>query len=177
MLKENHPIEVLTAAIFAISGVIGLKLARNARRCGEESFVYCFYTIFSIGLLFIAMEEIAWGQWLFGFETPKAWEAINQQGETTIHNIYGLSGHSEIWRLIIGVGGISGIWLSVYPPFQKIGVPAILFPWFIIISAHAFIDVYNDFIPIQKQFDDYVMRTDEDISDRASRVPVEKVIV
>jgi hypothetical protein len=34
------------------------------------------------------MEEISWGQRIFGWNTPDALSAINYQNETTIHNIF-----------------------------------------------------------------------------------------
>lgn len=161
MLKENHPVELLTFIVFVVGGVVGLLLALKTRRCGEKSLVYGFYTIFSVGLILLAMEEVAWGQWLFGFETPEAWRSINRQGEMTIHNLPGLQGHSEIMRLTFGVGGLMGVWLSFYPSFQKIGVPALLLPWFIIITLHASVDVFNDFVAIEEHFDYVMQRTSE----------------
>jgi len=161
MHKENHPIEVLTFLVFLIAGVKGLKLSYKMKMGGEEYLVYGFYIFFSIALLFIAMEEIAWGQWFIGFETPEVWKSVNMQGETTLHNIVGLQGHSEIFRLIFGIGGLIGLLFSYNPRFQKIGASILLFPWFAIISLYAGIDVYNDYIPIQKAFDDYIHITAE----------------
>ena len=161
LLKENHPIELLTFAFLIVGGVVGLFLARMTRIGGDKKLVYVFYTIFSIGLLFIAMEEVAWGQWLLGFETPAAWSSINSQGETTIHNLSGMQGHSEFLRLLFGLGGLIGIWLSFSPSFRKIGAPVILLPWFLIISIHASVDVFNDFISIQKHFDYFISSTSE----------------
>jgi hypothetical protein len=153
ILRENHPVELLTFAFSLIGGFIGFSLALKARKSGEKRMVYGFYALFSLGLLLVAMEEVAWGQWFFGFETPEAWKLINLQGETTLHNISGLQGHSETFRLIFGVGGLIGIALSFYPSFEKIGVPALLLPWFVIITLHASVDLFNDYVAIQKQFD------------------------
>jgi len=161
MHKENHPIELLTFFVFLIAGIKGLKLSYKMKMAGEEYLVYGFYTFFSIALLFIAMEEIAWGQCFIGFDTPEAWKAINMQGETTLHNIAGLQGHSEIFRLIFGIGGLIGLLFSYYPRFEKIGASILLLPWFATISIYAAIDVYNDYIPIQKAFDNYIHVTSE----------------
>jgi hypothetical protein len=161
MLKENSPVEILTFALLFVDGVIGLLFAVKIRKCGEKKFVYGFYTLFSIGLLFVAMEEVAWGQWLFGFETPEFWESINRQKETTLHNLAGLQGHSEIMRLIFGAGGLIGILLSFHPVFRKVGAPALLLSWFVVIALHASIDVLNDVVAIQKRFDYAIMKTSE----------------
>jgi hypothetical protein len=37
--------------------------------------------------LFVAGEEISWGQRIFGWETPESLAELNRQGETNIHNI------------------------------------------------------------------------------------------
>jgi hypothetical protein len=161
MLRENHPIELLTFAFFVIGGIFGFSLAFKASKSGETKMVYGFYALFSMGLILVAMEEIAWGQWFFGFDTPEAWKLINLQGETTLHNISGLQGHSEIFRLIFGVGGLIGIALSFYPYFQKIGVPMLLLSWFIIITLHASVDLFNDYVVIQKHFDRGIQITSE----------------
>lgn len=107
------------------------------------------------------MEEIAWGQWFIGFETPAAWKSINMQGETTLHNIVELQGKSEILQLIFEIGGLVGILFSYYPRFEKIGSSILLLPWFMIIVFYAALDPTNDYIPIQAAFDYYISMTDE----------------
>lgn len=161
MLQENHPVELLTFVIFLAGGALGIRLAIKTKKSGEPLIVYGFYSIFAAALIFIGIEEIAWGQWLLGFDTPEAYRQINQQQETTIHNLRGLQGHSELLRLTYGIGGLIGIYLAKFPIFQKIAAPALLLPWFIIISAHASIDTFNDVIPIEPQFDFFMQKTSE----------------
>ncbi|MCK4267911.1 MAG: hypothetical protein KAX16_03675 [Actinomycetia bacterium] len=161
MLGENHPVEILTLVIALAGGIFGLSLAWRARKLEETNFVVVFYAAFSVTLLIIGMEEIAWGQQFFGFDTPAAWRAYNLQGETTFHNLSGVHGHTEIFRLVFGIGGLVGVWFSFYPYFRKIASPIVLLPWFVIIALHAGVDVYNDYIPLGKQFDYHVQRTSE----------------
>lgn len=40
-----------------------------------------------VGLVFLTMEEISWGQRLFNWRTPEYLSTVNVQNETTIHNI------------------------------------------------------------------------------------------
>jgi hypothetical protein len=40
-----------------------------------------------VGMVFIAGEEISWGQRLFGWVTPAELEAVNNQGESNLHNV------------------------------------------------------------------------------------------
>ena len=42
---------------------------------------------FAVTLGILVMEELAWGQVIFGWETPESIRSINAQQETTLHNI------------------------------------------------------------------------------------------
>ncbi len=150
---ENHPVELLTFAILLVGGMRGLALARQARQNGAGGLVVGLYAVFSVGLLFTAMEEVAWGQWLVGFQTPSVFKEINAQGELTLHNIRGVHGHTEFFRVAFGLGGLIGVWLSFRRTFRKIGAPVILLPWFLIIIVLAGLDLYVDYYEIQTLID------------------------
>ena len=99
---ENGPVELLTFIFLMVGGVFGLKLAIS-RSVVREKYVSFFYVVFSFFLILVAMEEIAWGQWFFHFETPEEWKKINMQGETTLHNLEGWK-YNQILRFIFGMG-------------------------------------------------------------------------
>ncbi len=40
----------------------------------------------ALGSLYVAGEEASWGQHYFGWVTPETWQAVNDQGETNLHN-------------------------------------------------------------------------------------------
>ncbi len=113
-LRENRPVELLTFLFLLVGGVRGLVLAWQTRKCGERKLVFAFYTVLSVGLLITAMEEIAWGQWFFGFATPSFLSEVNVQGEVTLHNLRGFHGHSGFLRVTFGLGGLIGVSLSFY---------------------------------------------------------------
>jgi hypothetical protein len=149
LLEENHPIEIATFIIFFIAGIFGLYNSfTNAYAL--NNFIKSFYIIFCICLIIIAMEEIAWGQWFFNFETPNYWKQINRQGETTLHNLKGIQGNTEIFRFIYGLGGFIGIFLKDSFYFTKIKPSRLLIPWFAIIIVHSILDYISDFINIQE---------------------------
>lgn len=161
ILSENHPVEILTFFILLAAGVYGLRLSLRLKKNGEN-ILYCgFYFLFSVGLILTAMEEIAWGQQFWAFQTPTPLQELNMQGETTIHNIRGLHGNTEYFRLIFGLGGIIGVCFSLKNWLTKIAPPVILLTWFLVIAAHATFDVINDIIPIQKEFDAAISRLAE----------------
>ena len=55
-----------------------------------------------------AMEEVSWGQRLFGWGTPAILSEVNEQGETTLHNLssgdYAISG-LLLWGSLLALAG------------------------------------------------------------------------
>ena len=127
-------------------------LAWRTRRNGEPTFVTLFYGVFSLGLLVTGMEEIAWGQWLFGFKTPDFLYRINRQREVTLHNIGPLQGHTEYLKMMFALGGLVGLWLSRWPVYRKIAVPSLLSSWIVPIVIIAGIDLYVEVFSIKSYF-------------------------
>ena len=108
LLEENKPVELLTFFLFLFGGIYGFKFLFKIVKL-KRRLTFFFYLIFSVSLTFLALEEIAWGQWFFSFDTPEYWKNINMQGETTLHNLKGIQGNMEIFRFLFGIGGICGI--------------------------------------------------------------------
>ena len=161
LLKENYPVEKATFIFLFLGGILGVVLSINMKKNGEKNIICIFYMCFSLLLLFTAMEEVAWGQLIFHYETPSFFKTINFQQEATLHNIKGLQHHSEILRFIFGFGGLLGLWLSRFPNWRILAPNKILLTWFIVISLHAGIDVYNDYFPIEEIFNFNLSRTAE----------------
>ncbi|MCL6294931.1 hypothetical protein [Jejuia spongiicola] len=160
LLEENSPIELLTFIIFLFSGIFGIYTIRNLN-FPLEKYVKLFYIIFSLFLILIAMEEISWGQWFFHFETPPEWAKINGQQETTLHNLNGMQGRSEILRMFYGAGGIFGVLLGFLNKFKKISAPIVLISWFLIIFCHAAVDYIQDGVSISMRYDFAIVKTSE----------------
>lgn len=55
------------------------------------------------GLTFLLGEEISWGQFIFGIETPAHWASINEQQETTLHNLKGIAGNISYLYFLLGL--------------------------------------------------------------------------
>lgn len=147
VLDENNPIEILTFIIFFIGGIYGFYLAIKFHKLIGISFTF-FYIIFSFFLIIIAMEEIAWGQWFFHFETPTEWKELNVQGEITLHNLPQFQGQNDILRLIFGIGGVIGMLMGRLRYFKNIGVHFVLISWFGIIILYTTLDIITDYMTI-----------------------------
>ncbi|WP_341214541.1 hypothetical protein [uncultured Wocania sp.] len=157
LVLENNPIELLTFIVFLFGGVYGVWLSFKISK-SEKKYVVLFYSFFSACLLLLAMEEISWGQSFFHFETPEKWKTMNYQGETTLHNLNFMQSSRDNLLLIFGVSGLVGIILRNHSKFQKIGVPVILLSWFLMIVFLAFLDVFVDFVEINKQLSNGIER-------------------
>ncbi|MDH3749790.1 MAG: tetratricopeptide repeat protein [Gammaproteobacteria bacterium] len=47
-----------------------------------------FFALLAIACSYVVLEEISWGQRIFGFETPEFLKARNLQGEANLHNLF-----------------------------------------------------------------------------------------
>lgn len=79
----EHIQAVFYLAAFVL-GVISAKRAYQQRRMP----VFWLLALFSLGVFFVLGEEIAWGQALFGFNSPEFFQHHNQQGDMTLHNVW-----------------------------------------------------------------------------------------
>jgi hypothetical protein len=85
---ENGPIELGTAALFALAGVGAIVLARQSR--GNVPVVFrAMFVMFAAASWFVALEEISYGQQLFGWTSPQWFEQNNHHGQTNLHNLMG----------------------------------------------------------------------------------------
>ena len=101
------------ATFAAVLGLVpaGLLIARRLWRLHERTWALLF-VVAAIGALFIAGEEISWGQRVFGFVTPENLAEVNRQGETNIHNIGSVLSFLNLAMFIVAVvaGVMPFIW-------------------------------------------------------------------
>lgn len=143
MLKENHPVEIGTFLLFFFGGLYGIINFIRYRK-SLPTFAVIFYCLFAFFFILLAMEEIAWGQWFFKFQTPEDWAAVNVQNETTLHNLEVMQENNDLLRLIYGVGGLIGIFFGTSKFLRELAVPQFLLLWFVIIAAHSVLDIVVD---------------------------------
>ncbi|MDQ3673517.1 MAG: hypothetical protein M3365_03955 [Gemmatimonadota bacterium] len=129
-MQEDHFVEWLTAALFAIGGFIRMRRAVTERRV--------FDGLVALFSFFVAGEEFSWGQRLIGY-TPPAWFlSHNVQQEATLHNFAGVFGRPK-WSLILVLVGygllfpLARRFASSRKLMDRIGAtppPDSLAPWF-----------------------------------------------
>ena len=61
------------------------------------------YAVISFVMLFVGLEEIAWGQILFGWKTPEDIPADNAQNQTTLHNLEFFQNYLDLNLFLVSV--------------------------------------------------------------------------
>ena len=99
LTREDSVVETVGALSF-LGAALGFCLIyrknrkiRSNRGLGNRSEV----TALLLGLFFLVcfLEEISWGQRVFGVETPEVLVRANRQGEINIHNLRWFHGHKD----------------------------------------------------------------------------------
>lgn len=142
--RENSVIELVTAGLMLLGGVCGFGLALKARALGLPAVAWGFVLLFSFGMCVVGMEEIAWGQMLFAYQTPEMLLNLNQQQEMTLHNLPGLHGHSDMMWSAFALAGLIGIALRKRPVLALIAPAPVLAPWFLIVLVIGVTLTYRD---------------------------------
>ena len=92
LTNEDYWVENLTVALFVLAGLLLFTTALAER----SRFRRGVYILGGIAMVFVAGEEISWGQRIIGFATPDFLIDLNRQGEFNVHNINTL----HIWSYI-----------------------------------------------------------------------------
>jgi len=160
LLAEDRVVEDLTFVAFLAASMIAARLAW-IRGHGVQWWVRPVYLLLALTFFGIGMEELSWGQRQLGFETPAWLRDLNRQGEINLHNVGALQGRSEWMRLCGGLAGLVAVAGRGIPALARIAAPVVLRPWFLVITGHAVVDVFNDIVPIEPRFDFIMQRTSE----------------
>lgn len=89
-MQEDRVVEWWTALLFLAAGVIALQRAIRQRRLGDA--------LVGLFCLFVAGEEVSWGQRLIGYMPPAAFLEHNTQQELNLHNFRDVLGQPK-WLL------------------------------------------------------------------------------
>lgn len=109
--REAGMIELLTPVVLIPGIVFGIMALRQWRGLPNFS-SRLWIAMVTLGAAYMAGEEISWGQWLFHWDTPETFAAINDQNETNLHNTSAWLDQKprlllELWALI----GAIRIWV------------------------------------------------------------------
>jgi hypothetical protein len=105
ILQEDQAVEWASFWSFFTAGGVFVLAARRQRRT-SGAFPWFFLGL-ALVCLFVAMEEISWGQRVFGYRPPEYFLAQNYQQELNLHNIASTEARLLAFRAIILGYGIS----------------------------------------------------------------------
>lgn len=91
-----------------------------------------WFGIAALCSFYVAGEEVSWGQWIFYWDTPEHWAAINDQQETNLHNTSAWFDQKPQIVLQIGVL-VGGIIIPLLKKFKPSALP------------ERFIAIYGDY--------------------------------
>lgn len=126
MHSEGGPIETIQFLFIALASVLALVLVFRA----DGIFLKGWFSLFLAGSVYIAGEEISWGQHIFEWYTPEFWSQINDQNETNLHNTSSWLDQKPRLLLFIGIvaGGLLVPLLRRYRPSLLPKKFAVLYP-------------------------------------------------
>ena len=125
LIPEDGVIESITPTLLLLAILIALPVRRRAR-----GWLRTWLLLFILGSVYFAGEEVSWGQRVFGWATPEAWQAINDQEETNFHNASPLLDSKP--RLLVSIAVLIGGFL--YPLSMRVrrvlnrAIPEIVWP-------------------------------------------------
>ncbi|HET9454306.1 MAG TPA: hypothetical protein VFO66_08490 [Gemmatimonadaceae bacterium] len=134
-MQEDRFVEWMTVFVFASSGVLMLMRAARERRL--------FDALVGLFCLFVAGEEMSWGQRLFGLTPPSYFLEHNTQQEMNVHNFADLFGSPKGPFMIVLAGyalllPAAARIRPLQPLLARIGAtppPLPVIPWFAIAIA------------------------------------------
>ena len=103
LLGEGGILEYLQALILFTSAWISWLISKDLRKRLSMRLHAMVYAIISFVMLFVGLEEIAWGQILFGWKTPENIAAVNAQNQTTLHNLEFFQNYLDLNLFLISV--------------------------------------------------------------------------
>ena len=151
LYREDGVFETMTVVFYALS-IILLAAAKQKKP---------WILIFGLLFLVIALEEISYGQRIFGFQTPLFLAQINRQSEINLHNIYFINLLPNLFFYISGLilvfSDELSDWLArnrslLREPFEFIASGKFLLFGFAIVSLN-----FVNFLPYAQELGEEIM--------------------
>ena len=123
LLELSHVVVPLASMLLALR-ILFMPQLREARA------LYGLVALIAIACLYIAGEEASWGQHYLGWATPEGWQAVNDQGETNLHNISSWLDQKPraLLEAAIVIGGILVPLVALWKPQLRQGRFALVLP-------------------------------------------------
>jgi hypothetical protein len=148
LVKEDGPLEYLQLFLYLASSITAFKVFLYFKKsAGGKAKAILFFAM-AVGFLFVAQEEISWGQRILGIETPDVVREINLQDEITVHNLNVLDRYLHPAYMAVGLyGSFSGLFRKFLSKrFRGFGIyttrPEFFFCFFSIFAFYFIFDFF-----------------------------------
>ena len=92
IIQEDSFIENVQCIVYFASFIVAILISHKFLK-GKRRLYALLYLVLSFGFLFISIEEISWGQRIFGISTPQYFQHHNWQREISLHNLDAVKPH------------------------------------------------------------------------------------
>lgn len=105
LLSENGPFELAQFGILVTAAIVAFTILITMNR-SRDRLLTAWVVLAFLCCVYVAGEEVSWGQWFLDWQTPAEWARINDQGETNLHN-------TSTWldqkpRMLLAIGVFAG---------------------------------------------------------------------
>jgi hypothetical protein len=122
IIREDSAIEYAQALFYALASVLSFIVSSTFLR-NKMVLHGVLFGALTVGLLFIALEEISWGQRIFNIENPEYFEKHNVQKEISFHNLEAVVPILKYIYILTGAyGAFAWLFVMKYVPQEKKGI-------------------------------------------------------
>lgn len=118
IIREDGPVEYATGIAYCLSCMVAISVAYEFYKKNDKTSGHLYFLL-SSGFFLLFMEEISWGQRIFGVASPEFFVAHNEQQELNLHNFMT---RYYLHACYIAVG--------FYGTFMRMVVPKRIKTWF-----------------------------------------------
>lgn len=166
MRHEDSVFEYLTLVVYLAAAIICIFTLKRIREYFKPSInktlLFVIFGIFTLGSVFVAGEEISWGQRLLGIETPEHIAEINAQEETNLHNMHIIAANIYFYYGVLCLYGmLSWILRLALAPF----VPTWFDGWLRVVSPNWYLFLFFLPMAIYAFSRDHVTNRHEELSE------------
>jgi hypothetical protein len=146
IVREDGPVENWTSLLyffaFVVAGLIGWGFKKQG-----QGILRILYAGLALGCLFVALEEIGWGQRILNFQSPEVFQKYNGHQETNVHNFMGRYLLHGMFLIVGGFGAFAAFLIpskirNRFPNTVKLFVPGrtLFMYFFAAFSFYAYFD-------------------------------------
>jgi hypothetical protein len=116
---EAGMVEIATFLFLVVAIGFCISSLTITRRLELLGYLKSWLLLLIVGAAYFALEEISYGQHMFGWDTADSWKELNDQDETNLHNVHAL--FDQVPRALLTLGIlVGGVVLPLYRHFRKI---------------------------------------------------------